>query len=128
MDELLNQKLNEMICRSENTDVLFDRLKNAVNQLKADNKSLHIRLQEYNKDEEIQKLEQEIRNLCNRSLLFFSEKEYQEWRKFLEHHSSHCGTQGHCIYDLCGTGIGTVIKLKCPICGEEVDITDYDCW
>ena len=128
MDELLNQKLNEMICRSENTDVLFDRLKNAVNQLKADNKSLHIRLQEYNKDEEIQKLEQEIRNLCNRSLLFFSDKEYQEWRKFLEYHSSHCGTNGRCIYDLCGTGIGTVIKLKCPICGEEADITDYDCW
>lgn len=32
------------------------------------------------------------------------------------------------IYDLQGTGIGTVVKIKCPICGAEEDITDIESW
>jgi hypothetical protein len=27
-----------------------------------------------------------------------------------------------------GSGIGTIISVKCPICGEEQDITDYTNW
>ena len=32
------------------------------------------------------------------------------------------------IYDLQGTGIGTVVKIKCPICGAEEDMTDIESW
>lgn len=46
----------------------------------------------------------------------------------MDRHWKSCNNPSNFIYDLTGTGIGTVIKIKCPVCGEEQDITDYDCW
>lgn len=35
---------------------------------------------------------------------------------------------GHISYIFTPTGIGTAIKLKCSVCNEEKDITDYNTW
>lgn len=36
---------------------------------------------------------------------------------------------GKCPYLIpTGTGIGTILHVKCPICGEEEDITDMEAW
>jgi hypothetical protein len=35
---------------------------------------------------------------------------------------------GHFEYIITPTGIGTICKIKCNICNEIQDITDYDCW
>lgn len=64
------------------------------------NKSLQKKVAEWNKDEEIQRAVEMT--------------EYCRTHKYL--------------YELTGTGIGTAITIKCPVCGEEKDITDYDCW
>lgn len=85
----------------------------------------------FKKDEEIRKLEDEKRNITEHSLLIMSDKEREANSNFIhEHYTIHGG--GKClntyIYTLSGTGIGTVIKIKCPVCGEEKDITDTSSW
>lgn len=45
-----------------------------------------------------------------------------------ERHHQSCKNGSRFIYDLQGTGIGTIVKIKCPICGKEEDITDLDSW
>ena len=31
-------------------------------------------------------------------------------------------------YKFIPSGIGTTVIVKCNLCGEEEDITNYDCW
>ena len=56
-----------------------------------------------------------------------SDKEMSQFREFKHSHYKSCGTSDVWVL-LSPTGIGTIIKLKCPKCGEEVDITDIDSW
>lgn len=92
-------------------------------------------LNEYNKDEEIQKYKAEIQELRARSLLLMSDKEAKAERDFRNRHYEKCArplktkSAGNTyIYELTGTGLGTCIKITCPICGQSEDITDIDSW
>ena len=96
---------------------------------------LRKRLREYNKDEEIVKRDQKIRDLYDHSLLQLSDVELQREEAFREKHYEKCcgngkykGRGNTWIYTLTGTGIGTCIEIKCPLCGESEDITDTDSW
>ena len=62
-------------------------------------------------------------------------KKVAEWnnekkaeRAFRDSHYKSCKNGSKYLYELTGTGIGTAITIKCPVCGEEKNITDYDCW
>lgn len=35
---------------------------------------------------------------------------------------------GHISYTFTPTSIGNAVSIKCFLCGEEENITDYDCW
>jgi hypothetical protein len=35
---------------------------------------------------------------------------------------------GHLMYSFVPTSIGDAVIVKCSICGEEKNITDYDSW
>jgi len=93
------------------------------------------KLEEYNKDSEIQKYKAEIQELRSRSLLLMSDKEAKAARDFRNRHYEKCAlplnskSAGNTyIYELTGTGLGTCIKITCPICGQSEDITDIDSW
>jgi len=62
------------------------------------------------------------------SLHDFTEKEYNRNEKFRKKHYKKCGNAGTYIYTLTAAGIGELVKVKCPICGKEKDITDTDNW
>ena len=64
----------------------------------------------------------------NLSLHNFSEKEYKKDTKFRKKHYKKCNNPNRFIYELIGSGIGTSIKIKCPICKKEKDLTDIDNW
>ena len=92
-------------------------------------------LNDYNKDEEIQKYKAEIQELHSRSLLLMSDKEAKAERDFRSKHYEQCAwplksksAGSTYIYELTGTGLGTCIKITCPICGQSEDITDIDSW
>ena len=84
--------------------------------------------EEFRKDEEIQKLEAEIEQLRRLSLHVMSEKEREDEQSFRNAHYDKCDNGNDYVYELIGTGIGTVISIKCPVCGEVKDITDIRSW
>ena len=64
-----------------------------------------------------------------------SDKEIEAERNFRYRHYEKCArplkdkSVGNTyIYELSGTGLGTIIKITCPICGQTEDITDIDSW
>lgn len=86
------------------------------------------RLNEWNKDEEIQKAHQQAELYRRRSLHELSEKEAQRIREFRAKHYQLCENSGTYLFELEGTGIGEAITIKCPCCNEEEDVTDYSTW
>ena len=64
---------------------------------------------------------------------FASQKEKDAYLNFQERHMHERLTSraqgGKCPYLIpTGTGIGTILHVKCPICGEEENITDMEVW
>lgn len=83
---------------------------------------------EWNKDEEIQKAQQQAEFYRRNSLHELSESEAKRIREFREEHYKSCKNSGTYQFELNGTGIGEAITIKCPCCNEEEDITDYSTW
>lgn len=64
---------------------------------------------------------------------FSSQKEKDRYRQFEQKHmhnrlesKANGGRAPYLIPN--GTGIGTILKVVCPICGESEDITDTEAW
>lgn len=92
------------------------------------NESLRKKVAEWNKDEEIRKAVELTEYNRTHSLCQISDNEKKAERAFRDSHYKSCKNGGKYLYELTGTGIGTAIRIQCPVCGEEKDITDYDCW
>lgn len=50
-----------------------------------------------------------------------------------KHRESCCSKQNltlgeYWTYSFMPTGLGPAVSIKCNLCGEEENITDYDCW
>lgn len=112
----------------KNIQQTLNSIKQAANYLMRDNKALRATLNKYNKDVEIKAKDDEIRSIQQRSISVLSPVEYERDKEFRERHYQICKNGSHFIYDLQGTGIGTVVKIRCPVCGVEEDITDTSCW
>ena len=92
------------------------------------NESLRKKVAEWNKDEEIRKAVELAEYNRTHSLCQMSDNEKEAEKAFKDSHYESCKNGGKYLYELTGTGIGTAITIKCPVCGEEKNITDYDCW
>ena len=112
----------------KNIQQSLNSIKQAANYLMRDNKALRATSNKYNKDVEIKAKDDEIRSIQQRSISVLSPVEYERDKEFRERHYQICKNGSHFIYDLQGTGIGTVVKIRCPVCGVEEDITDTSCW
>lgn len=84
------------------------------------------KLENYNKDKEIQKLQNEIREIKRKSLRILSDKELKDIEEFNHKHYNSCKSGTRLILE--GSEIGTGIDIQCRICNEKKDITDYDIW
>lgn len=85
-------------------------------------------LDDYNKDEEIKKLNDEINELRRLALIIFTEKELADYEAFRDKHYAKCKNGSSYTIMMEGTGIGCAYKVKCEKCGEIEDITDIDSW
>ena len=99
-----------------------------VNDCEKQKEYFENKLKEYNKDEEIEKKNKTIENLYSHSLIQLSDKELLEVKEFRKIHYEKCKNGNDFIYELIGTGLGTCIKIKCPKCKKEKDITDTENW
>lgn len=112
----------------KNIQQSLDSIKQSVGYLVRDNKALRSTLNKNDKDAGIKDKEDEIRSIHQRAITVLSPKEYERDKAFREQHYHSCKNGGHFIYDIQGTGIGTIVKVKCPVCNVEEDITDIDSW
>lgn len=89
---------------------------------------------EVDRSTEIAELKEQLWDLRRHALTVFSDKELAAERNFIdEHYKRHnCHLNRNLgntwIYTITQTGIGVVTNIKCPICGEEQDITDTEAW
>ena len=129
--ELMSKRAEEMILRGKKIEDTLDLLKKQIDLLQKDKESyrkdyINAR-QEVYKDEVVERLNKELERYRNNSLQVLSDKEMSQFREFKYSHYKTCGTSDVWVL-LSPTGIGTAIKLKCHKCGEELDITDINCW
>ena len=129
--ELMSKRAEEMILRGKKIEDTLDLLKKQIDLLQKDKedyrKDYINAKQEVYKDEVVERLNKELERYRNNSLQVLSNKEISQFREFKYSHYKTCGTSDVCVL-LSPTGIGTIIKLKCPKCKEELDITDIDSW
>lgn len=118
-----------------NFDKLLADLKGAYAQNVQCIERLQHKLDSWNKDEEIRKYRDEAEDARRHSLISMSDKEMEANKAFRKKHYESCAKPMHSkavgntyIYEITGTGIGTIIKITCPLCGESEDITDTDSW
>ena len=128
---LISKRGEDMVLRGkkiEDTLVLLKKQIDLLQKDKEDYRKDYINAkQEVYKDEVIERLNKELERYRKNSLEVLSDKEMLQFKEFKHSHYKSCGTSDVWIL-LSPTGIGTAIKLKCPKCGEELDITDCDHW
>lgn len=112
----------------KNIESSIVKIKESVDYLVKRNQELQKELNEYDKVAGIKAKEDEIRSIRQRAITVLSLKEYERDKAFRDRHYQLCKNGSRFIYDIQGTGIGTVVKIKCPICGVEEDITDIESW
>lgn len=115
-----------------NIDKDIQSIQDKFQSLVGENIHLRNEIANYSKDVAIVELNNQIADLHKKSLLVLTDSEREELRAFkARHYEMHKLTRHSSdtyIYELTGTGVGTLIKVKCPICNEEKDITDMGCW
>ena len=129
--ELISKQGEDMVLRGKKIEDTLDLLKKQIDLLQKDKEDykkdyINARDKVY-KDEVIERLNKELERYRNNSLQVLSDKEMSQFKEFKYSHYKTCGTSDVWIF-LSPTGIGTAIKLKCPKCEDEVDITDIDSW
>ena len=81
------------------------------------------------KDEEIKRLKEELDFYQRNTLVTLSDKQKENARCFQKEHYENCETGMMSFkYTIIPTGIGNVVEIRCPKCGEILDLTDYDLW
>lgn len=109
-------------------DESLERLRSIYLEAERDRQRLKETICTWNQADELGKLRTAMDRLRMHSLLIMNETELQRLEEFQNRHWSVCKNSGHWLYDIEGTGIGPIIKVKCPVCGEEEDITDAESW
>ena len=94
-----------------------------INYLELKNETLAEKLQDYNKDEDIKQLQNEIMNVRKRAFWLRTEADMQILDSTFIEHSLQCKSRNY-YYELHPTGIGNVVYFKCKSCGYEKCITD----
>ena len=120
----------------EDFDKTIEKLKVSYEYMKEKVKKMQETLDEWNKDEEIQKLKEEKKYITNHCLLGgLSDKELADIKAFQKKHYETCCGNGKYKskgntwrYEISGTGLGHIIKIQCPECNEWLDVTDIDNW
>ena len=112
----------------KNIQQSIETIKKFVNYLVQDNKALRATINRYDKESGIKAKEDEICTIRQRAISVLSSVEYDRDKAFRERHYQSCKNGSRYIYDIQGTWIGTIVKIKCPICDQEEDITDISSW
>lgn len=122
------------ITNSADFDRTIEEMKESYHNMEKSCEDAYKKLREWNKDEEIQKLRDEISELRKNSLLMLSDSERDAIQDFKrKHYDMHSeqyqkGAGSTYIYRISGTGFGHCITIECPLCHGLLDATDTSVW
>lgn len=109
----------------------LDEIRQEYERLGSQITYLRHRIETFNTQDEVRKANERADRVRRMSLHMFSEKEMSAAEQFRKEHFASCqsGIRAPSFeYVLTGTGIGTAITVRCPVCGKEENITDYSNW
>ena len=112
----------------KNIEDSLAKIKESADYLVQRNRELNERLRQYDEKVGIKAKEDEIRSIFQRYISILSPVEHERDKEFRERNFQQCKNGSHFIYDLQVTKIGTIVKVRCPVCGVEEDITNLDSW
>jgi hypothetical protein len=105
---------------------MFKDLNEYVENLIDKNNILREQLNDWNKDDEIQKLNDQYESVLTHSVHIMNDKEFSELKAFRQDHYKACksGTKEIITHN----AIGSCITVVCHKCGDEKNITDVNNW
>ncbi|WP_061578106.1 hypothetical protein [Bacillus licheniformis] len=109
-----------------NKDKLMSELNTFIDDLIDQKDHLSEQLKNFNAEEKVAKALKEIEEIKRASLYVMNDQEDKDAKEFIEKHWNSC--KGNVQYILEGTGLGTVISIKCKECNEVKNITDDSNW
>ena len=79
------------------------------------------------KDEEVKRLKEELDFYKRNSLVVLSDTQRERAEEFQREHYKKCET-GHrsFVYTVTPTNVITIVELRCPKCGEIIDVSNYN--
>lgn len=79
------------------------------------------------KDEELTRLREELEFYKRNSLVTLSDVQKKRADEFIHEHYKKCDT-GHrsFVYTVTPTNVITIVELRCPKCGEIIDVSNYN--
>ena len=79
------------------------------------------------KDEEVKRLKEELDFYKRNSLVVLSDTQRERAEEFQREHYKKCDT-GHrsFVYTVTPTNVITIVELRCPKCGEIIDVSNYN--
>lgn len=79
------------------------------------------------KDEEMKRLKEELDFYKRNNLVTLSDAQRERAEEFQREHYKKCDT-GHrsFVYTVTPTNVITIVELRCPKCGEIIDVSNYN--
>lgn len=75
------------------------------------------------KDEELTRLREELDFYKRNSLVTLSDAQREKAKEFIHEHYKKCDTgYKSFVYTVTPTNVITVVELRCPVCGEIIDL------
>ena len=79
------------------------------------------------KDEEIKRLREELEFYKRNNLVTLSDAQKKRADEFIHEHYKKCDTgYKNFVYTVTPTNVITIVELRCPVCGEIIDVSSYD--
>lgn len=122
---------NKAVLRGKDIKDTLKELETQIDMLQ-DDKEYYRRLyvearDEKFKDEEVKRLKEELDFYKRNSLVVLSDEQMKRAKEFQHEHYKKCDT-GHrsFVYTVTPTNVITIVELRCPKCGEIIDVSSYD--
>mgnify|MGYP003610989345 CR=1 FL=1 len=122
---------NKAVLRGKDIKDTLKELETQIDMLQ-DDKEYYRRLyvearDEKFKDEEVKRLKEELDFYKRNSLVVLSDEQMKRAKEFQHEHYKKCDT-GHrsFVYTVTPTNVITIVELRCPKCGEIIDVSNYN--
>ena len=122
---------NKAVLRGKNIKDTLKELETQIDILQEDKEDcrkayLKIKDEKF-KDEEVKRLKEELDFYKRNNLVTLSDAQRERAEEFQREHYKKCDT-GHrsFVYTVTPTNVITIVELRCPKCGEIIDVSNYN--